>query len=925
MRIGSNTSGTLLAALWLLVPWGARADFTELGDLKEDRAWDRLAVLELAHPGDLSSEWMTTLEAAGGMVRLIAGNIAWVDLPPEAVEAVSNSGGIRSIHRDAWAGPYPSLMEESASRLLAQYRDGSAIDPPAPTSAPLAGDALLLPDAADGQAVCTSDYGQWPPTSDPFLGRTHIMQGRVTANFFLVESDANGPENIFDWDSAEISLATAEIQEALVWWSTVAGIFGHSLSFVLQLHSPSQYECQLPGEASIHDSAWLRTYLLPVAMERMGFPGLPAYCTTGKFNESSIASNDRAFSAFIFDGNNYFTDGHFAYAYLNGPFLVSLRRPDQWGTNYLNVVLQHEMGHIFRACDEYASGCPNCDPCIPNGTPNYNCEIGCGSNAECIMRTDQDDCCGWTRIMIGLLNDYAAPVLVSPIGGQVSPTGVVPLQLTHVFGVPRYQFDLGFEPSVGTSFFSMDTVSNTALTWDLPEGKFYWRARSEDRQANVSLYTAVESLRVDYPPFVPPPDALILTGTERSSSPTWIRLFDAEGTASATSFLAFDGERRGATVAAADLNGDGVDEILASPRELPGTDHGHVRIYQRNADFISELDSLFTFDVEQLELAGGDLDGDGLDEIVAAPKRRTPQTEYIVSVFGADGSLIQELIPFPNGRSGCHVACGDVDNDGVEEILTAEGESSVIRTVRILRLDGSLVAEIEPFPDTGHSGFSVAAADVDGDGAAEIVASSARDEPNANRVRVFRLDGTLVTEFLGHPNQGDRVTLGGGDVDGDGLDEILTGTGPESSDLPEVRIWDGAGGLENQFVAYPVLEGGVNTAVMKNQPTTTAVDLGPDASGNRALVIEALFPNPASRQGAELRFRAPMGSNPQVGVYDVTGRSLRQLDARALEGSRFEARWDGTLSPGIEATAGVYWFRIEAAGNVVSRKLVLLR
>ena len=913
----------------LLAVWPQHAQTAELSSLRQHATWAQLAVLELSSEDPDAA--IAAVTAAGGKVRLLAGNIAWVDLPPEAESGLKQAPEVFRIHRQAWSAPYSSLFAEGASRFLQQLSDGSAFAPPPPNSGPPCSGALLVEESETGdkRKACTLDYQQWPPTSDPFLGRTHIMQGRIVANYFLVESDASGPENAFNWDSTEISMASTEIQESLAWWAWVVGIFGYNATFVLQLHLPSQPECQVMGEPTLHDSAWVQTVMVPEVMGSMGFGATGGSCDTGRFNESTIGSNDRAFSAFILEGNNYLSDGvYFAWAYLNGPYIMSLRRPGQYGANYMNVVLQHEMGHTFRACDEYSQpgygGCQNCDPCIPGATRNYNCVLGCGSNAECIMRSslsESGDCCGWTRVMVGLSAGYAVPSLLAPSGNPALSNGVVALTLGHVWGVPRYRFDLGFQSS-GAGLFFTTSKSNIATTFELPEGQYYWRARSEDGALNYSAFSAVSSFRVDHAPVTPPANARILAASVDSSAPTWVRLFDSAGTGNLTSFLAFNGIRYGSTIAAVDVDGNGVDEIFVAPRNLSG-DRGTVRIFERDGDFLAELDSLCAFQIDQLEIAGGDLDGDGSDEFVIAPMRGGPQSEYVLRIFEADGTFLDEFVPFPNGRSACRVACADVDGDGIEEILTSEGENSDIRTVRVLRLDGSLVTEIDPTTGTGHSGFAVAGADVDGDGAAEIVVSAARDEPNANEVRVLRLDGSLVTQFNGSLDNGHRVTLAGGDLDGDGVEEILTGTADGYSSTAEVRIWDGAGNLQGQFLAFAPLEGGVNLAVLQNTPDPTDVALPGDDTSSDTVVWESIHPNPMSESGAELRFRAPVGTRPGVRIFDVRGRAVRELSVVAYQGGRFGAQWDGFDRRGERVASGVYFAQLRAGKAILTKRFTV--
>jgi flagellar hook assembly protein FlgD len=62
-----------------------------------------------------------------------------------------------------------------------------------------------------------------------------------------------------------------------------------------------------------------------------------------------------------------------------------------------------------------------------------------------------------------------------------------------------------------------------------------------------------------------------------------------------------------------------------------------------------------------------------------------------------------------------------------------------------------------------------------------------------------------------------------------------------------------------------------------------------------------------------------------VGVYDVTGRNVRVLQDGALTPGVHHCTWDGRDSEGRAVSAGVYLYRYQIAGEVLTRKMVLMR
>jgi len=74
-----------------------------------------------------------------------------------------------------------------------------------------------------------------------------------------------------------------------------------------------------------------------------------------------------------------------------------------------------------------------------------------------------------------------------------------------------------------------------------------------------------------------------------------------------------------------------------------------------------------------------------------------------------------------------------------------------------------------------------------------------------------------------------------------------------------------------------------------------------------------------------LSFAMPEGGHATIAVYDVAGRLVRVLhDGHSAAGTH-AACWDGTDGAGSRASAGIYFFRLEALGETIVRKGALLR
>jgi trimeric autotransporter adhesin len=125
---------------------------------------------------------------------------------------------------------------------------------------------------------------------------------------------------------------------------------------------------------------------------------------------------------------------------------------------------------------------------------------------------------------------------------------------------------------------------------------------------------------------------------------------------------------------------------------------------------------------------------------------------------------------------GVNVAAGDVDGDGIDEIITGAGSEPCNRTIlKVFKGDGTFTGvSFVAYPDdillngkagTGlsalggclaepgyHSGVTVTTGDLDGDGIAEIITGLGPSPLNPSWVRIFRGDGTLLHDgFLAFP------------------------------------------------------------------------------------------------------------------------------------------------------------------------------
>ena len=172
-----------------------------------------------------------------------------------------------------------------------------------------------------------------------------------------------------------------------------------------------------------------------------------------------------------------------------------------------------------------------------------------------------------------------------------------------------------------------------------------------------------------------------------------------------------------------------------------------------------------------------------------------------------------------NFTGGVDVATGDIDGDGVDEIITAAGRGGGPH-IKVFKADGREIASFFAYDKNFTGGVFVAAGDVDGDGKAEIVTGpGAGGGPN---VKIFRGDGRQIGSFFAYTEAfRGGVDVAVGDISGDSKAEIVTAAGPGGG--PHVRTMEYVGNTtspvryKSSFFAYDKhnFHGGVRVDVGK--------------------------------------------------------------------------------------------------------------
>jgi hypothetical protein len=304
--------------------------------------------------------------------------------------------------------------------------------------------------------------------------------------------------------------------------------------------------------------------------------------------------------------------------------------------------------------------------------------------------------------------------------------------------------------------------------------------------------------------------AIVAIGAGAGGGPE-VRVFDAPTNAVKMDFFPYDAHFHGGVrVAVGDVNGDGIPDIITGPGPGGGPE---IKVFDGATGAVLRDFMAFSPNFQDgVFVAAGDVEGSGrADIIVGADAGGGPE----VAVFsGADGHLVNAFFAYdPNFHGGVRVAAGDVTGSGRAEIITAPGAGGGpdIRVFDGLN-PGLVLRSFFAYDPHFGGGVYVSAADVNGDGTAEIIAGAGPG--GGPQISIFSgADDTVLTSFFAYdPGFRGGVRVGAVDINANGNPQLLTGAGPGGG--PEFQALDAAtlAPVDSFFAYDPTFQGGIFVA-----------------------------------------------------------------------------------------------------------------
>jgi YD repeat-containing protein len=248
-------------------------------------------------------------------------------------------------------------------------------------------------------------------------------------------------------------------------------------------------------------------------------------------------------------------------------------------------------------------------------------------------------------------------------------------------------------------------------------------------------------------------------------------------------------------------------------------------------------------------------------------------------------------------HGGVRVAVGDVNGDGTPDVVTGPGPGGGSQVRVFNGTNGTpftgMLGGFNAYAAGQTNGIYVAAADVNGDGKADLICGT--DTGAQPLVKVFSgANGSLLASFLADASSfTGGVRVAAGDVNGDGRADVITAAGPGG--MPRVGVWDGVTKQQvyNFFAFASTFRGGVYIAAGDLNGDGTADLIAGAGSGSE---VRAFSGSDTTPLGSFNAYASSFTGGVRVGTVDAnsdglldiataqapTGGEARLFDGRAL-------------------------------------------
>ncbi|MBU1119376.1 VCBS repeat-containing protein [Patescibacteria group bacterium] len=667
---------------------------------------------------------------------------------------------------------------------------------------PLINDAFVAPREDENQSPVGGSPEGKSVYNAGFYDTSEYMYGSVNVTVILPESNGQSDPSLYNWTAEQESRVYSEIQNGFNWWKerepnahltfTYNFISGRSDSRAQTKYEPITHNGPTTPNG---ENLWINEI-----MGKLGFSGSDYHTNARSFLNSQIVQANTDWGMLIFVANDggttqSFADGSFAYSYYGGPFMVMTYNNTGYGINNMDAITAHETGHTFYALDQYSSAFKDCNDSAGYLNAKNQNSLYSKSGSPCISNVPS--------LMRGGITPFTNKQIDHYAEGQI---GLWDSNGNGINDVVDTAPKIEFNAKTGATSIN---ISGTAQVQPLQNNNPYVSTlHYSHTRSNMSPNTITKiQYRIDGGGWTDanPSDGTFGGGAEAFGFD--VDLSEGDHTVYMRTQNSV-GNWSSETTSSAKILGS---LIVVGAGEGGGP---QVRFFNKNGEL--ESGGFFAYPEywrTGVNVAAGDVDNDGIDEVITGPgPGGVPQ----VKVFELDGTLKSSFYAYSEQfTGGVYVAAGDIDNNGYDEIITGTGDGGGPQ-VRTFTMEGSPVFTpgFFAYGKTFRGGVYVGAGDFNGDGKEEILTGAGPG--GGPQVMGYTRYGVRILNFFAYAKHiRTGVLVSGGDVDGDGSVEIVTGAGPGGG--PQVRVFNGVGNVDENsagFFAYAKhIRSGVKVAV----------------------------------------------------------------------------------------------------------------
>jgi FG-GAP-like repeat len=353
----------------------------------------------------------------------------------------------------------------------------------------------------------------------------------------------------------------------------------------------------------------------------------------------------------------------------------------------------------------------------------------------------------------------------------------------------------------------------------------------------------------------------------------------------------------GVSVAVGDLNGDGLDDIVNIDAV------GAINVILCNPDGSFSMTTYTPGDLSApSSVAVADVNGDGWPDVIVTDASDATTGVHVLFNNG-DGTLATAVV-YPSGEDGTPgpqaVVVADANGDGLPDIVTANGTADAVSILP--NAGGGAFGAPQQYP-TGTSAVAIAAADVNGDGWQDIVTTNLGDDSVA--VLLNNGDGTFAAPVEQTVGSG-PVSVSLVDVNGDGHPDAVVAN--QNDNTASVLLGNGDGtfaapksyptGLRPSWITAQDLNGDGLPEIVTDNYNDGSVSLFANNGDGTFAPQQQIYPNYGSDNTVVMRVNR--SRSPAVVSVDLQVSSVVVTATPAIKGKSVKNQ----PKPGVYRVSG---------------------